>query len=162
LRMLGKNSVKILALMALLLACLSESLAQQLTSEPVIESRCKNTVQLGKFRDGGILYKPENVHGGRGVTFLVQNFKYWFGPKKKNIYDINCKKRIGSVVMWSRGYAYGERYYSRPYGSRDNGASLARKARNISGRPGGIVIVNREFSVRIKDFRKREGFVRAP
>ena len=160
--MFKKNTLRRAALFIILLFCGSQSLAQDINTEPLINSRCKNTVQLGKFRDGGILYKPENAHGGRGATFLVQNFKYWFGPRKKNIYDMNCKKRIGSVVMWSRGYAYGERYYSRPYGSRDNGTSLARKAKNISGRPGGIVIVNREFSVRIKDFREREGFVRSP
>lgn len=132
-------------------------------SPTAVPTKCKKVTQLSKFRQGGILYKPENEHGGRGASFLVQNFRYWYGPKKKKIYDSNCKKVIGRVVFWSLGFPYGERYYSRLVGgSWDSGASLAKKARAATRKRGGIIIVNSSLSVAIADFRKREGFVRNP
>ena len=138
------------------------SSAQATASSAVApKTECKNTVPLKTFRGGGILYKPENVHGGRGATLIIQNFKYWYGSKVKKIYDAKCKKVIGKVSFWSLGYPYGERYYSKMGGgSRDNGSSLALKARRASRRSGGIIVINRRFSVSIKDFKVREGFVR--
>jgi len=130
------------------------------TATPV--TRCKNTVDLGKFRQGGILYKPDNVHGGRGAPLIIQNFKYWYGGRSKKIYDSKCRKVIGRFGFWSLGFPYGERYYSRYIrGSWDSGASLARKAYRATRKRGGIVVINKRFSVRVKDFRFREGFVRS-
>jgi len=34
---------------------------------------CKNIVPINAIPGGGVLYKPENLHGGRGPSFLVQN-----------------------------------------------------------------------------------------
>ena len=137
--------------------------ASNVAAQTVTDTKCKNTVQLADFRGGGILYKPENEHGSRGATFLVQHYKYWFGPKPKKIYDSKCQKVIGKFALWARGYAYGERYYSKMVGgSGDTGTSLYRKAKKATRSSGGIVVVNKDFSVRIKDFRVREGFVRAP
>ena len=156
-------SIKSLLISLLVALCATSASAQNVPPTPTPKSLpCQNTIVLGKFKDGGILYKPENVHGGRGASFLLQNYKYWFGPTKKKIYDYNCKKLLGSVGLYSLGYAYGERYYARTGGSGDSGDSLYKKAMKAARKPGGIIVVDRHFSIRIKDFRKREGFVRDP
>lgn len=125
-------------------------------------SPCKNTIQLGKYRQGGILYKAENIHGSRGATLIIQDIFHWDGPKKKKIYDSKCKKIIGSLGLWALDWPYGERYYTRTGGSRDSGDSLAAKAYGAARSPGGIIIIDKTLSVRVKDFRKEEGFVRNP
>lgn len=165
--------MRIIALILILLFPIICAEAQEPTTTPTVtptvtpsstpvNSRCRNLVRLKKFRDGGILYKPINVHGARGATLIVQNFKYWYGSRKKNVYDVNCKKRIGVLGFWSRGWPYGERYYGKPYGSGDSGQSLARKAKKAAGSSGGIIIITRRFGVRINNFAEREGFVRSP
>ncbi len=130
------------------------------TAAPLCGGR--KIIELAKFKEGGILYKPDNVHGGRGATLIIQNFKYWYGGKKKRIFDSKCSKVIGAFGWWNLGFPYGERYYSRYVrGSWDSGASLARKAYRATRKRGGLVIISRKFAIRVKNFRYRDGFVRS-
>lgn len=132
------------------------------TATPVPLCRNRKIIDLQKFGEGGILYKSDNEHGGRGATLIIQNFKYWYGGKQKKIYDSNCNKLIGAFGWWNLGFPYGERYYSRYIrGSWDSGASLALKAYRATRKRGGIVIISRRYAVRVKDFRYRDGFVRS-
>lgn len=149
-----RRSFLILASAALLTA--SPCFAQSVSAK----GSCGTVIGLRSISGGGVLIKPSNTHGGRGFTLLIQNRKYWYGPRKKEIYDKNCKKQIGSVVMYARDSPYGERYYSKlPGGSGDSGSSLARKARAAAGSSGGIIKIKSGVSFRVSDFSKREGSV---
>jgi hypothetical protein len=81
------------------------------TSAPV---SCDNRVPIGQL--AGVLYKPENLHGSRGPTFLVQNVVERTNKKRIEIRDVLCR-RISSFGLFSTDFPFGARYYQRSGGS---------------------------------------------
>ena len=144
--------LRLLTLTALLLTAASAS-AESITA-------CGRIVPITEA--GQILYKPTNVHGGRGPTFLVQNYDEQTGRKRREIRRATDCKRIGYFGLWSIGWPYGERYYQRaPGGSRLSAKDLYTKA---GGRRKSAILVqgiNGRW-IRIANPLKREGEVYNP
>ena len=77
---------------------------------------CKNIVSINSIPGGGVLYKSENIHGGRGPTFLVQNVAERTNKKVIEIRDARCQL-VGAFGLYATDYPYGSRYYSRTGGT---------------------------------------------
>ncbi len=108
----------------------------------------------------GILYKPENIHGGRGPTFLVQSPKERTSKRSIEIRDVNCKK-IGSFGLWATDWPYGARYYQAVKG----GSSLSAKQLYSKARKAGsssILVQGVNKWIRVTNPLKREGKVYSP
>lgn len=80
---------------------------------------CKNIYRLSGKKNviGGILYKSSNVHGGRGMTFIVQNKNEKDSQiVAREVRDIKCNK-IAKFGLW-REKASAHRFPYCPYGTR--------------------------------------------
>ena len=73
-------------------------------------------VPINSISGGGVLYKPENIHGGRGPTFVVQNTAERTGKQVIEVRDARCNV-VGSFGLYATDYPYGARYYTRTGGS---------------------------------------------
>jgi hypothetical protein len=97
-----------------------------------------------------VLYKPSNLHGGRGPTFLVQNPTERTGKRRIRILDINCRQ-IATFGLYRTDHPYGSRYYQKSGGSGYNARklkSLALRADStnilVEGKNKWIVVSNPE------------------
>ncbi len=90
------------------------------------DGACGNTVSIDAV--SYILYKPSNLHGGRGPTFLVQNPSERTGLRRLKIKDANCKV-ISYFGLYRTDNPYGSRYYQKSGGSGHSAAQLLRLAK---------------------------------
>ncbi len=98
--------------------------------------KCRKIVPLKKQRS--VLYKDNNIHGGRGRTFIDQD-RQLGGPSR--LYVAGLNKRIFSCFgLWSCAGGWGCRYYQATCGDRLSNKDFIRKAkRNSNGRPKALV-----------------------
>jgi hypothetical protein len=92
--------------------------------------RCRQIVDIDSLL--GVLYKPENLHGGRGPPFLVQNPTERTGKRRLEVRDLKCRK-VSSFGLFSTDFPYGARYYQRSGGNGHSAAALRKLARRGGG-----------------------------
>ena len=104
-----------------------------------------------------VLYKSENIHGGRGPTFLVQNRAERTGKQVIEIRDARCHV-IGSFGLYATDYPYGARYYSRTGGSGASDQDLLARARAAGSTNILVEGVGGKW-IRVKDPTLRDGTI---
>ena len=82
----------------------------------------------------GVLYKPDNAHGKRNFTLIVQNVVERPGKRSLKVYD-SKRRQISSIGLWGTGFPYGARYYSKAPGGRGQTAKQLSSAARRSGSP---------------------------
>ena len=149
--MLSKTCLKICMLIACGL-CLNVAAAH---AEDVVPG-CTTVVSL----PGYWKYKPTNVHGGRGPSFILgcQAKRTW--PSGRVLTILNAKgKRIGAFGLYDPGhYPYGRRYYTGvPGGSYTSASGLLTGARK-GGSSNMFIKVSATKCVKVKTPTGTEGY----
>ncbi len=116
--------------------------------------RCGLTLSIDKV--SWVLYKPSNLHGGRGPTFLVQDPAERTGKRRLQIKDINCKT-ISYFGLYATDRPYGARYYQASGGSRHTAQQLYRLATKAGSST--ILVEGKGKWVAVNDPRLRQGRV---
>jgi len=119
-------------------------------------NKCSEVVSIKDLY--GVLYKPENLHGARGPTLLVQNAIERTKKRRIQIRDRNCKL-ISTFGLFRTDYPYGARYYQKSGGSNHTARQLYQLSRKARGAGGGILVQGVDKWILIKDPRKREGII---
>ena len=136
-----------LALILVLSLGAESALAQTMT--------CQNKILPPR----GILYKPENVHGGRGPSYIMGYVarRSWPAGRSLNIFNFKGT-RIGAFGLFDPGHLpYGRRYYTGvPGGSYSSARSLYRSAGRVGSR-GALVQVNPNTCWKILNPLYRQG-----
>lgn len=128
-------------------------------SEPFYKTRCAGkVVPIGAIQDGGVLYKPENIHGGRGPSFLVQNVGQRTNKQSIEIRDANCQP-IATFGLFRTDSPYGSRYYMRTGGTGQSDSELRALALRVGSTDILVEGVNGTW-IRVRDPLNREGSVR--
>jgi len=81
--------------------------------------------------EGGVLYKSENIHGGRGPSFLVQKVSERTNKQTVEVRNARCEV-IGALGLFATDRPYGSRYYSRSGGSGQDAVDFLNQA-NLVG-----------------------------
>ena len=118
---------------------------------------CQNIVPINEIAGAGVLYKPSNLHGGRGPSFLVQNVGERTNKRVLEIRNARCQV-IATIGLYATDQPYGSRYYMRSGGTGQDADELLRLAMLV-GSPN-ILIEGVNKWVRIKNPQNREGSVR--
>ncbi len=105
----------------------------------------------------GVLYKPDNLHGARGPTFLVQNAYERTKKKRIVIRDVNCKI-ISQFGLYATDWPYGARYYQKSGGGKHSASQLYRLAK-LAGSSNIFVEGTKGRQIVITDPRKRQGTI---
>ena len=106
---------------------------------------------------GRVLYKPSNLHGGRGPSFLVQNEAERTNKKVLKIRNARCEP-IASIGLYATDQPFGSRYYMRSGGSGEDADALYALATKV-GSPNILIEGVGGKWIRIQDPRLREGAV---
>ncbi len=139
------------------LTSIHESAADE-RSIPVINVCSGKIVPIDAIPGAGVLYKPENLHGGRGPSFLVQNVSARTNKQTLEIRNARCEP-IATLGLFKTDQPYGSRYYSRSGGSGQGDAELLAIARQVGSN--NILIEGVDgMWIRIKNPTLREGSVR--
>ena len=85
-------------------------------------------VSIRNIAGGGVLYKPSNLHGGRGPSFLVQNVTERTNKQTIEIRDARCRV-IAAFGLFRTDSPYGSRYYMRSGGTGQSDGELLALAR---------------------------------
>ena len=85
-------------------------------------------VSIRNIAGGGVLYKPSNLHGGRGPSFLVQNVAERTNKQTIEIRDARCRV-IAAFGLFRTDSPYGSRYYMRSGGTGQSDGELLALAR---------------------------------
>ena len=120
----------------------------------VFAADCSKVVSIQGLN--GILYKPENLHGGRGPTLLVQNPYERTGKRRIEVRDLNCKL-ISSFGLYRTDWPYGARYYERSGGGKHTAKQLSLLAKKGGG--ASILVEGVQKWILIKNPLRREGEV---
>lgn len=115
-------------------------------------------VPINEIPGAGVLYKPANLHGGRGPSFLVQNVSQRTNKKVLAIRNARCEI-IASIGLYKTDQPYGSRYYMRSGGSGQEDTELLQLANQVGSDAILIEGVNGSW-IRIKNPTLREGSVR--
>ncbi len=107
---------------------------------------------------GGVLYKSENIHGGRGPSFLVQNPSERTGKQVIEIRNARCEV-IGALGLFATDQPYGARYYSRSGGSGHDGIDLLNEARLVGSNNILVEGVNNKW-ILVHNPTERDGDIR--
>ncbi len=122
------------------------------------ETVCKGkVVPINSISGGGVLYKSENIHGGRGPTFIVQNVAERTGKQVIEIRNARCEV-IGSFGLFATDQPYGARYYSRTGGSGHESNELLALAQQAGSN--NILVEGQDKWIRVKTPLERDGSVR--
>jgi hypothetical protein len=105
-----------------------------------------------------VLYKPSNLHGGRGPSFLVQNVAERTNKQVLEIRNARCEV-IATIGLFRTDQPYGSRYYMRSGGSGQDADELLRLASLVGSTNILIEGVNGKW-IRIKNPNEREGTIR--
>ena len=112
----------------LLAAPLFVSAESAVTKSLEFDSVCKGKiVNIDSIPGGAVLYKSDNIHGGRGATFLVQNVSQRTGKEVLEVRNARCET-IGALGLYATDFPYGARYYARTGGSGQSGADFLAQA----------------------------------
>lgn len=122
---------------------------------PASAADCSKRVPISKLF--GVLYKPENLHGARGPTFLVQNVIERTKKRKIEIRDIKCKV-ISKFGLYATDYPYGARYYQKSGGGNHSDKQLYRMAK-LAGSSLILVEGAKGKWIEVPDPRKRAGTI---
>lgn len=114
-------------------------------------------IPINSLIGNGVLYKPSNLHGGRGPSFLVQNVAERTNKQVIEVRDAACNL-IGTLGLFATDQPYGSRYYSKSGGSGFEDDQLYALARQVGS--SNILIEGVNKWIRVKDPRAREGSVR--
>jgi hypothetical protein len=107
---------------------------------------------------GGVLYKPANLHGGRGPSFLVQDISERTNKPALEIRNARCEV-IATIGLFATDHPYGSRYYMRSGGSGQDSDELLRLALQV-GSPNILIEgVNGKW-IRVKNPTLRDGNIR--
>ncbi|MBL7661825.1 VCBS repeat-containing protein [bacterium] len=80
-------------------------------SDIIVEvGECKNLVSISKLHN--VLYKPSNLHGGRGPTLIINNKSEKTGLRTVEIRDVKCRK-ISAFGLYRDDKPWGARHYQR-------------------------------------------------
>lgn len=107
---------------------------------------------------GGVLYKPANLHGGRGPSFLVQDVGERTNKQTLEIRNARCEV-IATIGLFRTDQPYGSRYYMRSGGSGQDSDELVRLASQVGSTNMLIEGVNGKW-IRVKNANQREGNIR--
>ena len=107
---------------------------------------------------GGVLYKPANLHGGRGPSFLVQDVSERTNKPVLEIRNARCEV-IATIGLFKTDQPYGSRYYMRSGGSGQDSNELVRLASQVGSTNMLIEGVNGKW-IRVKNANNREGNIR--
>lgn len=105
-----------------------------------------------------VLYKPSNLHGGRGPSFLVQNVSERTNKQVLEIRNARCEV-IATIGLFRTDQPYGSRYYMRSGGTGQDADQLLALANQVGSDNILIEGVNGKW-IRIKNPNLREGSVR--
>lgn len=140
-------------------SALSASSAVAQTSPGLVPSNtigtCVNVVSIDRL--SGVLYKPANLHGGRGPSFLVQNVAERTNKQVIEVRDARCQP-IATLGLFKTDQPYGSRYYSRSGGSGADSDTLLALARNVGS--SNILIEGVNKWILIRNPENRQGSVR--
>jgi hypothetical protein len=132
------------------------SIERALAQDPFAPCRGK-VVPINAIAGGGVLYKPSNLHGGRGPSFLVQNVAERTNKKVIEIRNARCEV-IATLGLYATDEPYGSRYYSRSGGSGQDADELFRLA-ELAGSPN-ILVEGVNKWIRVRNPNERDGSVR--
>ncbi len=119
---------------------------------------CETIVPINSLQNGGVLYKPENVHGGRGPSFLVQNVAERTNKQQIEVRNARCEL-VAYFGLFRTDQPYGSRYYMRSGGSgysKDEMVSILSQV----GSTNFLVEGTNGKWIRVKNPLNREGSVR--
>jgi|GEM_PF-5633860 len=125
--------------------------------DPTPGGQCSNVVSIGQIPGGGVLYKPSNLHGGRGPSFLVQNVRQRTHKSVLQIRNVNCEL-IAKIGLYATDQPYGSRYYMRSGGTGQDAGELRRLANRAGSNNILIEGVNGTW-IRVQNPENREGSV---
>lgn len=106
----------------------------------------------------GVLYKSENIHGGRGPSFLVQNPSERTNKQTLEIRDARCQK-IATIGLFRTDSPYGSRYYMRTGGSGESDTQLLALARRVGSNNILVEGVNGKW-IKVRNPTQRDGNIR--
>ena len=114
-------------------------------------------VPINQVPGGSVLYKPENVHGGRGPSFLVQNVAQRTNKQTIEIRDAYCRP-IAAFGLFRTDQPYGSRYYMRSGGTGQSDAELRALALGAGSTNILVEGINGTW-IRVRDPLLREGTI---
>lgn len=114
-------------------------------------------VPINSIPGGAVLYKPENLHGGRGPSFLVQNAAERTGKQTIEIRNAKCEI-IGAFGLFATDQPYGARYYTRSGGSGHSDQDLLNAAKLVGSSNILVEGVGGKW-IRVKNPLNRDGSV---
>lgn len=142
-----------------ILFCFSGALSVSAQTIPFYQSPCSGkVVPIDAVPGGGVLYKAENIHGGRGPSFLVQNVSQRTNKQSLEIRDAYCRP-IATIGLFRTDQPYGSRYYMRTGGTGQGADELL----NLTKPTGSTAILIEGVNgtwIRVKNPLNREGSVR--
>ncbi len=118
---------------------------------------CRGSVADVKFMKN-VLYKNENIHGGRGRTFLDQN-RQMGSVRRLSIAGTN-NKIFACFGLWTCDYPFGCRYYQAMCGDRLSNSAFIKAARSNGGSSMAIVGNGKGKCMKIDTAATRYGNVR--
>ena len=152
-----KTNFFLFALGTLTLSVLSASHA--FADAAAFEAECRGKiVNIEAVPGAGVLYKPENVHGGRGPSLIIQNKSQQTGLQTVQLRNARCET-VATLGLFDPGHPpYGARYYSRTGGTGADSNELLRLANEAGSNNLLIQGVNGTW-MRIKNPQDRAGSV---
>ena len=132
-----------------------------LVCSPVVfaETICSGKiVPINEVPGAGVLYKPSNLHGGRGPSFLVQNSSQRTNKKVLEIRNARCEP-IATIGLYRTDQPYGSRYYMRSGGTGQDDTELLRIANLVGSNTILVEGINGTW-IRVRNPTIREGSVR--
>jgi hypothetical protein len=125
---------------------------------PFLNTPCAGKViSIGALAGGGVLWKSENIHGGRGPTFLVQNVQHRTNKQTLEIRDAYCRP-IATIGLFRTDSPYGSRYYMRTGGTGQSDTELLALAQRAGSTNILVEGLNGTW-IRVRDPRNRDGSV---
>jgi hypothetical protein len=114
-----------------------------------------------KTLTSGVLWKPENVHGGRGGSFLlgcqVHSSQWPANTRPLTLLDQNGKT-IGKLGLYDPGHhAYGRRYYMKVSGGSFTNVSVLKSRARKAGSPNMYIQGGSRGCWKVSDATRREG-----
>ena len=152
------KTMKALSIVSFTLLVSSTALSQTESEMRIADSVCAGkVVPINQISGGGVLYKSENIHGGRGPTFIVQNEAERTGKQVIEIRNARCEV-IGSFGLFATDQPYGARYYSRTGGSGHESQQLLDLAKQVGST--NILVEGKDKWIRVRTPMERDGSVR--
>lgn len=119
---------------------------------PVPPASCSRVVDISSLRN--VLYKPSNVHGGRGMTMLFQNKAEKTGKRKIQMRNCACTKTVGNFGLYADDYPYGERFYQQTGGSGNQVSEIIRKLGGVC-----MLVEGRGKWIKVANINNRSGSI---